>query len=155
MTGIFSQYPKINDVVNIAIRVDFVNRIKSNFVLFEYNHIKNEQTPEQMAYEIYGDPQLYWIILMVNDIDDLYTGWCMSDDQIYQYTSNKYGVENIYSIHHYEDSDGDWTSSVTTSPVSNLSYEQTLNENKRKIKIVKKDYISQILSELKIELRKN
>lgn len=154
-SSIFANFPKTDSgVVNTTIRIDFFNKIKENNVLYEFVQIKNGQTPEQLAYEIYEDPQLYWIILVVNDIDDLYTGWCMSDEHVFKYTQDKYGLENIYNIHHYEDSNGDWTNSVTTNPISYLTYEQNLNEDKRKIKILKKEYIPQVLAELKSELRK-
>lgn len=155
MSSIFTNFPKTADgVINLAIRIDFVKKIKENTVLYEYTQVKNGQTPEQIAYEYYNDPQLYWIILMINDISDLYTGWCMSDDQLYQYVVDKYGAENIYEVHHYETDDGDWTSTITTNPISYFTYEQLLNEDKRKIKLLKNDYVSQALSELSIELRK-
>lgn len=156
MSSIFTNFPKTSEgIPNLTIRIDFIKKIKENAVLFEYVQVKEGQTPEQLAYQIYGDPQLYWILLMVNDIDDLYQGWCMSDSQLYDFVSEKYGVENIYSIHHYENSDGDWTRTVTSNSTSNFTYEQDLNEEKRKVKILKREYIPQVLSELKTELRKS
>jgi len=155
MPSLFENFPKTSDgVVNTTIRIDFLNQIKTNTVLFEYVQVKDGQTPEQLAYQVYGDPQLYWIILMINDIDDLYTGWCMSDSQLYNFVSEKYGVQNIYSIHHYETAEGIWTNTVTTHPVSNLTFEQNINELKRKVKLLKKDYVPQVLAELKTQLRK-
>ena len=57
------------------------------------------------------------------------------------------------SPHHYINSDGNKTSSETTTMVTNSEYEQTLNDSKRNIRYIKGDYIPQLLREFKSMIR--
>ena len=57
------------------------------------------------------------------------------------------------SPHHYINSDGNKTTSETTTSVSNHDYEQELNESKRSIRYIKVDYVPQILREFKSMIR--
>lgn len=159
MTALFSKYPSIinngESVKNITIRLDFIDRIKNNVAVFQYINVGDQDTPESLAYKYYGNPELFWIILYLNNVVDPFYDWILSEDRLYDYCVRKYGVENVYNIHHYETTSefehgaGFWVDFGTpfSSPVTNYSYEQTLNENKRKIKILKPFYLQQILTE--------
>ena len=58
------------------------------------------------------------------------------------------------SPHHYEDSEGNKTTiSNGNTPVSNHDYEQQLNDDKRSIKYIKGEFISQLLREFKSFIR--
>ena len=57
------------------------------------------------------------------------------------------------SPHHYVNSDGNKTTSETTTMVTNSEYEQTLNDSKRNIMYIKVDYITQLLREFKSMIR--
>ena len=57
------------------------------------------------------------------------------------------------SPHHYINSDGNKTTSETTTMVTNSEYEQTLNDSKRNIRYIKGDYIPQLLREFKSMIR--
>ena len=57
------------------------------------------------------------------------------------------------SPHHYINSDGNKTTSETTTSVSNHDYEQELNDSKRDIRYIKVDYIPQLLREFKSMIR--
>ena len=57
------------------------------------------------------------------------------------------------SPHHYVNSDGNKTTSETTTMVTNSEYEQTLNDSKRNIRYIKVDYIPQLLREFKSMIR--
>lgn len=155
----FSLFPNTtrNDqvITDLTVRIEFVNRIKNNTTLFEHVQVSDGETPEILAYRYYKNAGLHWIIMLINDIAQ-YSDWIMSDSLLLEYVKEKYGEDNIYATHHIEDSNGDWTnnSGPTTYPVTNFGYEQQLNEEKRKIKIIKKDYIPQILEEYKNELYK-
>lgn len=161
----FSAFPKITyngtTITDITIRLDFIQRIKSNLALFEYVQLQDGQRPEDIANIYYSDPSLYWIILYINSVIDPYYGWLLTDSQLFEYVKNKYGVDKVNSVNHYEtttQSDlgaGVWVNLGTPfcDPVTNMEYEQDLNEVKRKIKILKPSYISQVLSEYQKELR--
>ena len=57
------------------------------------------------------------------------------------------------SPHHYINSDGNKTTSETTTMVTNSEYEQTLNDSKRNIRYIKVDYVPQLLREFKSMIR--
>ena len=58
------------------------------------------------------------------------------------------------SPHHYEDSEGNKTTiSNGNTPVSNHDYEQQLNDDKRSIKYIKGEFVSQLLREFKSFIR--
>ena len=57
------------------------------------------------------------------------------------------------SPHHYINSDGNKTTSETTTMVTNRDYEQTLNDSKRSIKYIKTSMIPQLLREFKSMIR--
>lgn len=57
------------------------------------------------------------------------------------------------SPHHYINSDGNKTTSESTTSVSNHDYEQELNDSKRSIRYIKVEYVPQILREFKSMIR--
>ena len=164
MTEYFSGFPKIvyngKQIKDITIRLDFLRRIKDNLSIFQYVQIQHGERPEDVANRYYNDPNLYWIVLYMNDIVDPYYDWLLTDDQLHAHALTKY--ENINATHHYETTalselgEGVIVDSEALSKIAitNLSYEQTQNELKRKIKILKKEYIPQVLAEYRSELRK-
>lgn len=161
MTSMFKYFPKTErnntQLVDITRRIDFFENIKSNITLFEYYDIKEGEKPEDIAFRFYGDPELYWILFYLNDITDPFFDWPLSDKHLFDFVSNTYGADNVYAIHHYEttsnhplgagihvDSNEPFSQSV-----SNFAYHQDLNEDKRRIKIIKRRYIDQIITEYK------
>lgn len=156
----FSKYPTIKrnnkDVRDLTIRFDIIERVKNNTTLFQYVEINTGQRPEDIAYAFYNDPELFWIILILNDIVDPYHEWHMTDEDLYTYCVEKYGIESIYNIHHYETTEdseygaGVWVDANTiySNPVTNYTYEFNKNEERRKIKILPASYVPQILREL-------
>lgn len=68
--------------------------------------------------------------------------------------NHKFNLNNQFNIHHYEDADGNVVNAtyidfnnVTQigSPVTNYQYEEKLNEEKRKIKIISGDLLQTLL----------
>ena len=57
------------------------------------------------------------------------------------------------SPHHYINSDGNKTTSETSTMVTNSEYEQTLNDSKRNIRYIKVDFVPQLLREFKSMIR--
>ncbi len=57
------------------------------------------------------------------------------------------------SPHHYINSDGNKTTSETTTMVTNREYEQTFNDSKRNIRYIKVDFVPQLLREFKSMIR--
>ena len=167
----FSYFPKIEyDVrgdgsmrvmTNLTRRTRFRDYIRLNAVTYDFYDVKGGETPEYIANEYYGDPELHWIILMANNIVDYYTQWPMTVPTFEEYVKEKYDDAN--GIHHYEYSQesGDTTKiielpneSATTIPagatiVTNYVYEERIQENNRRIRLIQPRFIDGIKKEFK------
>jgi len=127
-------------------RLDIVNR-----AYFEQYFVKDGDTPESLSHQVYGDSTLHWIILYGNYMTNPYYDWPLTYIDLKKFVIKKYGEANINSTHHYEDADGyevDSTASGATA-VTNFVYEETLNDAKRTINVIKSEYTQEIVSEFK------
>jgi hypothetical protein len=106
---------KISDyslVKNFFKKGQLRNDIFEDLTFFEKYKIKGDDRPDNVAYELYGDSTLDWIILLSNNIVNIQTEWTLSQESFDTYLKEKYGVglttdEEIYykiynGIHHYE-----------------------------------------------------
>ena len=170
----FSDFPKIlydakgqgSSVVvtNLLRRVAIRSKIKDNVVLYDTYDIRNGDTPESIAHKLYDDPTLHWVVLLTNDITDRYHQWPMRYSQFLQYVNDKY--DDVNAIHHYEvtQSSGDTTTKIevysnsalfsgdtdfygTATPITNLEYEESLQDQRRKIKLLDPNYLPQFIKE--------
>jgi len=66
--------------------------------------IIGDDRPDNVAYRIYGDASLDWVILISNNILNIQTEWPLTQYDFDNNMLEKYGnYENLYSgIHHYE-----------------------------------------------------
>ena len=74
----FETFPKIQytntlggetqRVTNILKRIGATDALKSNLTVFEKHIVRGTETPESIAFDVYGDAELHWVILLVNDI---------------------------------------------------------------------------------------
>ena len=79
--------------------------IIENLTLFEKYTIQGDDRPDNVAYEIYGDATLDWVVLTSNNIINVYDEWPMSQQSFDTYLNDKYfyNANTIYAgIHHYE-----------------------------------------------------
>jgi hypothetical protein len=161
----FSGFPTTSfnnqDITNICVRLDFIKRIKENGAIFDIYQVKDGETPEDVALKAYRNADLFWIVLFLNNIIDPYKDWPMTSSQLTNFVLEKYGEGNDTAIHHYEStatSDlgvaGIWVDEFYPDSVeiTNFEYEHDLNEEHRKIKILKPEYISQVIDEYRKEL---
>ena len=72
---------EFKDVKNLLRRVAIRAKVKSNTLLYDTYDVKEGETPESIADKLYDDPELHWIVLLVNDITDRYHQWPMSTPQ--------------------------------------------------------------------------
>lgn len=173
----FNNFPKIefdvhNDgdlvlLTNITKRVRFRDLAKQNNIVFDFYDVRDGETPEYIASEFYGDPLLHWVVLLANDIQDRYEDWPMTVPQFEEYVHTKYS--DVNAVHHYEFSQtsGDTTKTIeipadsaNTIPadavtITNYEYEELLQEQKRRIRLIKPEYVGQIRNELRSRLRGN
>ena len=154
-----------------VLRDDVINEI-TNFTRYS---VQGDERADQIAYNFYGDSGLDWIILTTNNIVHVRDEWPMSNRDFLTYLNQKYTSEQLSNVHHYEtreirDSSNtliqkagvrvksdhsvtylDQGSAITTSSIKTVSYlqhETDLNDDKRNILILQKEYLSTILRDI-------
>ena len=89
-------------VKNLFRRVKIREDLFSNLTEFDKYQILGDDRPDTVAEEIYGNPNLDWVILMSNNIIDLKNEWPMTQYDLNMYLDDKYTPEQLIDIHHYE-----------------------------------------------------
>tara|TARA_B100000131_G_scaffold108428_1_gene105312 strand:+ start:474 stop:1352 length:879 start_codon:yes stop_codon:yes gene_type:complete len=150
---------KYKEVKNIFRRVILPEKMAKYATLFNEYYIPDGMRPDMVAQKFYGDPELDWIILLSNNITDVYTQWPKRESALNEYVANIY--DDPDSVHHWEtvevksgdivitksgievnesyrgiDIDGNALSKdQSIYPVSNYEHESYLNEKSRLISI--------------------
>ena len=165
----FSSFPVIpydskgdlqfKDVTNLLRRIGMRTKLKTNTFLYDTYSVKEGETPEMIAHKLYGDSQLHWIILLVNEITDRYHQWPMSGGQFLDYLNDKYS--NPDAIHHYEttQTSGDTKVKIEVfnevdddaytglTPITNREYEEQQQDQRRKIRLLDPSFVEQFIDE--------
>jgi len=151
---------EFKDVKNLLRRVGIRAKVKANTLLFDTYDVRNGETPESLAFKLYGDAELHWVIMLVNNITDRYHDWPMTEAQFLQFVKDKY--ENVDGTHHYEitQTSGDTSVKInigtdnTNYPsatlITNYEYEQEQQDVKRKIRLLDPSYIADFVEEFKL-----
>ena len=128
--------------------------------------IKENEKPEDIAFKWFGDAQLHWVILMTNNVTDRYYQWPMNQPQFAEFLTDKYGAGNEDSAHHYEvtqdsgrtsgQGPDDYSHKVevnsdtdNATTITNREYEENLQTEYSKIRLVRKEFVNQIRKELR------
>lgn len=88
-------------IQNILIRNKIIDSVKNNFSVIDEYDIKDGDTPEILAHRFYGDPNLHWLILQMNEILDPRFDWPLDTPRLRDHLNSKYS--DINNIDHYED----------------------------------------------------
>ena len=154
--------------------------IFQELAFFEKYKIVGNDRPDNVAFEVYRDSKLDWVVLLANNILNIQSEWPLLQDDFDRYLVEKYGDYNtLYDgIHHYETSEIKNSQGVTivpsglevsspytisyydylTSlqvdtgniavPVTNYDYEIKLEDAKRNIFLLKKEYLGIITNDM-------
>ena len=197
MSNYFSKVPNFEYVsrlpdANISDYIEVKNLFKRAFLredifqdlaFFTKYQIIGDDRPDNIAFEIYEDSNLDWVVLISNNIINVQSEWPMKQYDFDKYLLNKYGTyEKLNEVHHYEtveikNEDGvvlvpaglivteNYTfdyfnffsdSYITEKPVktvTNYQYEEKLNDDKRNIFLLKPRYLSIVIDDLEDIMR--
>tara|TARA_B100001250_G_scaffold325336_1_gene289102 strand:- start:59 stop:898 length:840 start_codon:yes stop_codon:yes gene_type:complete len=158
---------------NIFRRIKIREELDDVILGFTQYTIKNNQRPDEVAGEVYGDMGMDWVVLICNNIINLYEEWPMSEDELERYIDSEY-EEDADSVHHWvtqeiKDMKGrvlvregrtvpeDYTytrpdgtviaKEDTVRPISVYDYELGINDQKRNIYLLRKQYLSGFVEE--------
>ena len=92
--------------------------IFQNLAFFEKYKIVGDDRPDNVAFEIYNDSSLDWVILLSNNILNIQSEWPLPQTDFDRFVLDKYGDYNtLYNgIHHYETIEIKNTQGVTIVP---------------------------------------
>jgi|TARA_B100000315_G_scaffold116415_1_gene106751 hypothetical protein len=147
----------VKNNVNIDVITNLLQRVrlKLNFVknqaFFAQHQIVDGETPEFLAYKYYGNTELHWVILYSHQATNPYYDWPLTYFDLKKFVIKKYGEANINDTHHYEDADKyevDSTASGATA-ITNFLHEETLNDAKRNLTLIRPEYVSNVVKEFK------
>ena len=166
------------EVKNLFRRPLIREDIFTNFMSFTKYKIVGDERPDEVAYKVYGDEDLDWVVLLANNIINVRDEWPMSQGDFNNYLSEKYGdTGGADLIKHYEtiqikDSKGkifvpkgkivDSTFKATfldsgtnqlveVSPIQGITYrtyEERLQDDKRNINILESRFLSYVIDEV-------
>ena len=171
-----SEYQKVK---NLFKRGKLKNDIFNDLTYFTKYQIVGDERPDNVAFNVYNDETLDWVILLANNITNIQTEWPLDHQSYYNFLIDKYGSEEeIHGVHHYEtqqvrdtnetiivpeglkvpqnysiefyDSrlESYTTVSNMTTEITNYTYENKIEENKRNIYVLKSAYLNVILNDM-------
>lgn len=94
---------KSETVTNVMLRFK-INEVLKQRPMNYYNYtIPEGDRPDNVAFSLYGDPKLSWLLLIVNNFYDPFYEWPLSYRDFISYLRSKYGkVETAQStVHEY------------------------------------------------------
>ena len=155
-------------VKNLFKRAVMRDDVYGSLVNFEKYSVKDDERPDQVAYDFYNDSNLDWVILTTNNIVHVRDEWPMGSQDFLTYLNDKYTAAELTNIHHYEtkvirdaannliqpagiyvDSDhsityvdrGVTTTKSEITSVTFLENETNMNDKKRNINIMKRELL--------------
>ena len=92
--------------------------IFQNVAFFEKYKILGDDRPDNVAFEVYDDASLDWIVLLSNNILNVQTEWPLPQTDFDRFVLDKYGdYDTLYNgIHHYETEEVKNSQGVTIVP---------------------------------------
>jgi hypothetical protein len=174
---------KIGDYIkvkNLFKKGEIRKDIFQNLAFFEKYKIIGDDRPDNVAFEVYEDSKLDWIVLLSNNVLNIQSEWPLPQTDFDRFVLDKYGdYDTLYNgIHHYETEevknsqgvaivpaglqvDSSYSVSyydffveqqITTGnisvPVTNYEYEEKVENDKRNIFLLKKDYVGIVLNDI-------
>lgn len=171
----FTLYPKVAykvddydyvKAIDITSSTKIKNYIKSyRGIQYSPYIVKDGQRPDYVAYKVYGSEKYDWLVLLVNDITNIYEEWPKSSQDFSEYIEMKYGSIDYATttIKSYKDSLGNVIDQTTYNSLSQdqrssesyYEYELKLNENKAKIKLLSPALLITVESDIRQMMKEN
>jgi hypothetical protein len=152
-------------IKNIFARIKLIDDIVPSATIFDDYFIQDGERPDTIANDFYESPYKDWVIILINNINNVYSDWPLTRSAFDDYVRSKY--PNPESPHHYETIEQYYngnlllpaglqvgesfqykkpngvyaTKEESRGFVTNYEYENRLNEKKREILILKPQFV--------------
>lgn len=91
------KYNPVDIAVNLTTNYSiFTDALDNSSLYYEYT-ISEDETPESLAYKLYGDAGYHWVIMRMNNINDVKNDWPID------YKTLSLSIEDKYSTAQYAD----------------------------------------------------
>ena len=171
-----SQYTRVKNLFKRAKLADDIFGDLSYFT--KYKIVGNER-PDNVAYKIYGDATLDWLVLLANNILNQTDEWPLPQQSMYNYMLSKYQDDSQFgNIHHYESEEFKVNgvtivpaglnvpkayqveyynelnqryeqSPILSLPITNYEYEHRKENAKRNIFVLKAEFASVVMDDMR------
>ena len=159
----------MKEITDIWRRVKVRSKIASNVSLYDLFDVPEGDSPETIAYKVYGDTAYFWIVCLLNNVVNRYHDWPLDEYNFQQFVADKYS--NPDGVHHYEKTQSsgkqvgsgpsDYEHKIEVNSdtagaesVSNIEYERRLQDKKRQIRLLQPAYLNSFIDEFRLLIRK-
>ena len=175
----FSEFPKIDynitgvngnvkEITDIWRRVKVRSKIADNVSLYDQYDVPEGDSPETIAFKIYGSTDYFWVICLLNNVVNRYHDWPLDEFNFQQFVKDKY--DNPEAIHHYEktqlsgrqtgEGPADYSHKIEVNAdeagaeaVSNIQHERRLQDKKRQIRVLQPAFLNTFIDEFRELIR--
>lgn len=139
--------PVVRVLKDITTNVRIIKQELQNISVYDEYDIVDDETPEIISTKVYGTPKYHWVLMIMNDIYDYRKDLPLNYNTLSQYVTDKYGSGNAYAVHHWINSDEMIVNSTYpgATSVSNFQYEESVNESKRRIRLLSKPVLDTVV----------
>lgn len=151
--------PKKEVVTDIFRRVVPRDKFIVNEMFLDRYTLRSGERPEDIAYQLYKDPEYHWVILLINNIIDPYNEWYFTPEQLQAMVKQRYGAGNENEIHHYalaarplicSDYNPTQIASGELIPITHLEHEELENEARQEILLLRPVHLNDFVQEFKL-----
>ena len=90
-------------VKNLFKRTKISEQVFSDLTFFTKYQVITDERPDNVAFKVYGDSNLDWMVLLANNIINVQQEWPLEHTSYYNYLISKYGSDAaLQNVHHYE-----------------------------------------------------
>ena len=175
----FDQFPIIDynlsgvngntkEVTDIWRRVKVRSKIADNVALYDQYDVPEGDSPETIAFKVYGSTDYFWVICLLNNVVNRYHDWPLDEFNFQQFVKDKY--DNPEAIHHYEktqlsgrqtgEGPADYSHKIEVNAdeagaeaVSNIQHERRLQDKKRQIRVLQPAFLNTFIDEFRELIR--
>ena len=154
MTERFQQYGKIRHnnrlIADITKRITLLPQARYDDAITGNYYITDGETAWSLAQDFYNDSDYYWLILLVNETTDPFFHWPLTTTEFERYIQYRYDAASDDTRYYlYQDREYETLVNPEAYPVTNREYEHNLNETRRKIKVVRQQWLDKVVAEHK------
>ena len=89
-------------VKNLFRKAKLKQWLSDSVTVFNKSYISDGARPDTIAESLYGDANLDYVVVLCARITNITDQWPLSSKDLYNYSVDKYGIEGLNEIHHYE-----------------------------------------------------